>query len=83
MGPRLPYGSWEHGLSLDTCPPMHPVVTGHSLKLSPSSASEELQTGGECTGQLRRWGSGWGTGWGTTHTGPPAHARRSKRGQPH
>lgn len=46
MGPRLPYGSWEHGLSLDTRPPMYPAVTGHSLKLSSSLASEALQTGG-------------------------------------
>lgn len=50
MGPRFPYGSWEHGLFLDTHPPMDPAVTGHSLKLSSSLASEELQTGGVCAG---------------------------------
>lgn len=51
MGPRLPYGSWEHGLSLDTRPPMYPAVTGHGLKLSSSLALEELQTGGVCAGR--------------------------------
>lgn len=78
-GPRLPYGSWEHSLSRDTPPPVHPVVTEHGLKLSSRQALEELQTDGGCVGRLGQRGAGWGT----THMGPPAHARRSKRGQPH
>lgn len=77
IGPRLPYGSWEHR-SLDTPPPMYSAVTGHGLKLASSTAWEELQTGGACAG----WVGRWGVGWGTIHMDPQAHAGEARGGNP-
>lgn len=78
MGPRLPYGSWKHGLSLDTRPPMYPAVTGHGLKLSSSLALEELQTGGVCAGRL-----GGGVQDGAQLTRALQLMQGEARGQPH
>lgn len=78
MDPRLLYGSWKHGLSLDTHPPTCPAETGHGLRLYSTPAVEELQRGGVCAGWL-----GSGVQDGAQLTWALQLMQEKVRGQPH